>query len=338
MQCSPHAGWAYVRGDRAECARLTHPGTAVLDVHPRHHPLPAQERTSPRSFPGAPDLTAARWQLAVVYLGVALAKTDEKGSSKAVEYTVIVISFAFSGLAAYYIYWYMNKSRLVVWRLHRYVSRQTWNGKNADTRAVPQGQPREKGRGAGPTPAGPDGIRRRRWQARLRQVRRRRCGCRAADDARSGRDGPHDVEFPTVSRGAFSPGCGEFGTDGRTLRPETLYVAGTYDYTPSHSTTQLALQPYTPHPQDNGDLGSLPLYPYTDAPPVSNAHLFPEPVPAHVMRTPSDASSMYHAISTPEPAASGRGGYLDPPSVAFPVPRPSGDERVHLVDPGYARV
>lgn len=58
-------------------------------------------------------------QLAVVYLGVALAKTDTEGSTKAVEYTVIAISFVFSGLAAYYIYWYMNKSRLVVWRLHR---------------------------------------------------------------------------------------------------------------------------------------------------------------------------------------------------------------------------
>ena len=69
----------------------------------------------------SPKFDGARLQLAVVYLGVALAKTDEKGSSKAVEYTVIAISFAFSGLAAYYIYWYMNKSRLVVWRLHRYV-------------------------------------------------------------------------------------------------------------------------------------------------------------------------------------------------------------------------
>lgn len=115
-------------------------------------------------------------------------------------------------------------------------------------------------------------------------------------------------------------------------------MAETYDYTPSHSTTQLPLQPYTPHPQDHGDLGSLPLYPYTDTPPARNPHLYPEPVPAHVARTPSDASEMYHAISTPEPAP-GPGGYLDPPSVAFPVPRPSGGEhRVQLVDSGYARV
>lgn len=81
---------------------------------PRTYVLAHTSRVSPKS-------DGARLQLAVVYLGVALAKTDEKGSSKAVEYTVIAISFAFSGLAAYYIYWYMNKSRLVVWRLHRYV-------------------------------------------------------------------------------------------------------------------------------------------------------------------------------------------------------------------------
>lgn len=65
------------------------------------------------------DSTDTRRQLAIVYLGVALANTDKDSGSKAVEYTVIAVSFVFSGLAAWYIYWYMNKSRLVVWRKHR---------------------------------------------------------------------------------------------------------------------------------------------------------------------------------------------------------------------------
>jgi hypothetical protein len=280
-------------------------------------------------------------QLAVVYLGVALAKTDTEGSTKAVEYTVIAISFIFSGLAAYYIYWYMNKSRLVVWRLHRWA--RPW------FLSCPVAETRHEARIS----------RKRAWRwmnfRRIRQGSMRLMGSLFMQS----------MKETTILRVRYCMIRRKWDAQRRVLvgessfpsawarltrrRPETLYVAETYDYTPSHSTTQLPLQPYTSRPQEH-DLGSLRLYPYEDATPRQEQNRFPEPMPAQVTREPSAASTIYHAYSTPH--QNPMQGYLDPPVVAFPVPQPSGmpvpqpsgmglqpgEQRVQLVDPGYSRI
>lgn len=81
-----------------------------------------------------------------------------------------------------------------------------------------------------------------------------------------------------------------------------------------------------------------------DPHPASHAQ-FPEPIPHQqpVLRTASDASSMYHAMTTGQ-QSDHLPGYLDPPGTAFPVPQPyetvpTPAERrgVQLVDPGYVR-
>ncbi|KAI5448871.1 hypothetical protein NCC49_006058 [Naganishia albida] len=245
--------------------------------------------------------------LAIVYLGVALANTDENSSSKAVEYTVIGISFLFSILAAWYIYWYMNKSRLVVWRKHR----ANLAKKGVAMEEIPQ------------DPTGYD-----------------------TTETKPVVYGKLEDEDDDASRPILDGSAPLGQTTSIASRPATMYASDAYDYSTStaHIPLQkLTSRPGTATPPSEHDLGSIPMQPYHPqyTPPPAQ---FPEPVPHYhstIDRQASTASSMYHGPMDSAP------GYPDVQSTAFPVPQPYESfpqpqteqrQRVQLVDPGYGRV
>ncbi|KAJ9116998.1 hypothetical protein QFC22_004656 [Naganishia vaughanmartiniae] len=236
---------------------------------------------------------------------------------KAVEYAVIAVSFLFSILAAWYIYWYMNKSRLVVWRLHR----ANLEKKGVALEEIPEdptGYEVNPEYQQGKLHEGEDDDMRNPilFDARTATATSRDEPNRLYTLSRTPEVSSTDLPlYPMLSR----------SNSARSARP---FVDSEMDVT-SH-----ALDPYS-----DGYPNSYAITSFPHAVPMA-----PPPGSEHLYRAASDASTVYPTAQGNTAAATtlNGGGYLDPPMTAFPVPQPYTrppeqlrSKGIQLVDPGY---
>ncbi|KAJ9101797.1 hypothetical protein QFC21_003136 [Naganishia friedmannii] len=256
--------------------------------------------------------------LAIVYLGVALGSTDESSSSETVEYCVLAVSFLFSILAAWYIYWYMNKSRLVVWRLHR---------ANLEKKGVALEEIPEDPTGYEVNP----------------EYQRGKLHEGEADDMRD----PIIFDARTAATAPGRDGRNMLYTPSRT--PEISSTDLPLYPMLSRSNSAVSARRLM---DSEMDVTAHALDPYSDSyPSTYPMTAFPQAVPMapppgseHLYRAASDASTLLptarmNATSAMMPNGA---GYLDPPMTTFPVPQPYAPQPEHirsrgiqLVDPGY---